>query len=1141
MIDDPGCKTTNMLWPGNADPWESHVALPNVWDFYGTPLVGLSPDPAGRVLPVFDLEDPTSAYAYVDPDTNGDDWLPNYTVFWPLMMRHQRRTTATEGNHVDEATGYNVTGMTFDLTPATFGVVDYNGHWALCVEWDHVAATTGGFQEDARLAEDPTPANTLQALFVDRSDLGAGAWDLIYNYGSVQWAVTESPEDSSQYGTTQGMNAGWIAANPNACPVWYHSEEIGLNWHFGYDTEGNPGYDIQCPGLPHGQLWQKYMDVDQSVLVDDSPVGLAKTSTNSDVVGRHIWEFRGGSEANGNDNQTLDWMQWDYNPVTDARPPLAPYSMDDGWETLVVQDYQPEILVNGQKVIGDSYIAGEGTGMYVPSTDLTGINECHRSPLAYPYLLSVPSGPFGPVKYESWACSGSVIADLYSTNPYEGNPPWSDPERLNPIATSAAVDGGGPVHTSAISRLSETDAVVQISISGNDMGFVKVVTDCVYSGATGSIIDSLDPTRFDPTGSIVSNACMIDNGDLVKNYKAIIDGDQIKGLIADAHQAAPHALIMVSGYPRFFPETPLDTGSANIACWAISPGVKLWTNDWISKLNNGIADQVKEASSEGIPVIFEDIEDVTKGHELCSSVATSDWYMNGINGLHAKESMHPNDRGHKAIADLIKSSFRADEQFHPVGSRTEMKMVVVIPARGKKVIELHPINSNMDAYMSGMSVSATTSGGTVLTPSYSPGGGTARISGDQLRMAVDPLSRIGDADVDMVLIAPDGTRYEVGDSVEGFTSIESPTTESMHLNGTDFTGWQLELTGVNMPEGGQQVYVNVSYDQIPNADPIAEIDATVDGRTVTVSAERSVDPDGEITDYFWDFGDGTTATGVTATHTYDFDAAKNVALQVTDSRDANAWAITDLLVASTLSLGDLTTLDGATPPATVEPGAVLELKATVGATFESAQLAYDALAQREVPCDGNGDPGVGKLLAGPDDFPFIDAGSPTAVGFTLNIPAEWDGTCHEVVLTLSDRSQASITLKVETPPEPDPEPVSYFKGFTSWTGWGDAPETALAGFRLVFGVDLDGKQGRDALKSQDIDTRAVSCSTGDAIGAWSAPTRPAVIYNRWSGDFAVMIDTSRSWTGTCREVLTTFGDGSSASFIVYFHSPSYRH
>jgi len=75
-----------------------------------------------------------------------------------------------------------------------------------------------------------------------------------------------------------------------------------------------------------------------------------------------------------------------------------------------------------------------------------------------------------------------------------------------------------------------------------------------------------------------------------------------------------------------------------------------------------------------------------------------------------------------------------------------------------------------------------------------------------------------------------------------------------------------------------------------NAAPVAlftESAETVDtGEEISFNASDSYDPDGIIVSYFWDFGDGTTAIGVTANHTYVDDGVYTVTLTVTDDRGA---------------------------------------------------------------------------------------------------------------------------------------------------------------------------------------------------------------------------------------------------------------
>jgi PKD repeat protein len=52
------------------------------------------------------------------------------------------------------------------------------------------------------------------------------------------------------------------------------------------------------------------------------------------------------------------------------------------------------------------------------------------------------------------------------------------------------------------------------------------------------------------------------------------------------------------------------------------------------------------------------------------------------------------------------------------------------------------------------------------------------------------------------------------------------------------------------------------------------------------NGSRSYDPDGYLTKWFWDFGDGTNGSGETTTHTYQTIATYTVTLTVTDDKNA---------------------------------------------------------------------------------------------------------------------------------------------------------------------------------------------------------------------------------------------------------------
>jgi micrococcal nuclease len=79
------------------------------------------------------------------------------------------------------------------------------------------------------------------------------------------------------------------------------------------------------------------------------------------------------------------------------------------------------------------------------------------------------------------------------------------------------------------------------------------------------------------------------------------------------------------------------------------------------------------------------------------------------------------------------------------------------------------------------------------------------------------------------------------------------------------------------------------------------------GEIVRFDAADSIDPDGSITQYNWDFGDGSTDTGLTVTHAYTRQGLFVVTLTVIDDRNAAGRT------SKTIAVGDVT------PPAPLPP------------------------------------------------------------------------------------------------------------------------------------------------------------------------------------------------------------------------------
>ena len=87
----------------------------------------------------------------------------------------------------------------------------------------------------------------------------------------------------------------------------------------------------------------------------------------------------------------------------------------------------------------------------------------------------------------------------------------------------------------------------------------------------------------------------------------------------------------------------------------------------------------------------------------------------------------------------------------------------------------------------------------------------------------------------------------------------------------------------------------------PNNPPVADAGGPYsgnEGSAISFSGAGSSDIDGTIVSYAWDFGDGATETGVTATHTYADNGTYIVTLAVTDDKGATGTGSTSATVAN---------------------------------------------------------------------------------------------------------------------------------------------------------------------------------------------------------------------------------------------------
>ena len=171
---------------------------------------------------------------------------------------------------------------------------------------------------------------------------------------------------------------------------------------------------------------------------------------------------------------------------------------------------------------------------------------------------------------------------------------------------------------------------------------------------------------------------------------------------------------------------------------------------------------------------------------------------------------------------------------------------------------------------------------------------------------------------------PDGMRLWVDTQRVGSNAVSTAQ---------NYTGaWR--LGGDRVWSGASSNYLNASFDEFAvyptvlsetavrdhftasgrtasNRPPTAAFTAMVDKLKLAVDGSGSGDPDGPIATYAWEFGDGSTATGVNATHTYANPGQYTVKLTVTDALGLTAVKTSTVTVVANQSptAGFTTTTD----------------------------------------------------------------------------------------------------------------------------------------------------------------------------------------------------------------------------------------
>jgi PKD repeat protein len=122
----------------------------------------------------------------------------------------------------------------------------------------------------------------------------------------------------------------------------------------------------------------------------------------------------------------------------------------------------------------------------------------------------------------------------------------------------------------------------------------------------------------------------------------------------------------------------------------------------------------------------------------------------------------------------------------------------------------------------------------------------------------------------------------------------------------------------------------------PMADANGPYTGSVDS-AITFDGTASSDPDGSIATYDWDFGDDTTGTGATPSHTYSAAGVYNVTLTVTDDDGAPASDSTAALI----GLGAQPPVANANGPYTGVAGNAITFDGTASSDPDGSIVSYE--------------------------------------------------------------------------------------------------------------------------------------------------------------------------------------------------------
>ncbi|MFF3503261.1 SGNH/GDSL hydrolase family protein [Streptomyces sp. NPDC003247] len=243
--------------------------------------------------------------------------------------------------------------------------------------------------------------------------------------------------------------------------------------------------------------------------------------------------------------------------------------------------------------LGDSYASAPLVPAQVDAT-------CLRSSRNYPSLVAQSRS----AALTDVTCSGATTADM----------------------TASQTDGVAP-QLDAVTR--GTD-LVTLTIGGNDIGFSTVLGTCAQL------------TSGDPAGTPCQSHFTATGTDRITEA-VDLTGPKVAQVLRGIHQRAPHARVLVVGYPDLFPDDGVGCTSRTVP---LAAGDFAWLRDKEKELNAMLAREARKGGATYVNTYAP-----TVGHDLCKP-AGERWIETFAPETPAAP-VHPNATGESVMATAV--------------------------------------------------------------------------------------------------------------------------------------------------------------------------------------------------------------------------------------------------------------------------------------------------------------------------------------------------------------------------------------------------------------------------------------------------------------------------------------------------------